>query len=105
MGNQVYTFDDLDMLNDAQLSILISECPYRLLALALSTTYESLRKRMLSLIPGNKRHLALKDLEDLSFDEVDAPRETMIAESNQSKRAIMRIAKSLHDEGRIVTPD
>ena len=49
MGNQVYTFDDLDMLNDAQLSILISECPYRLLALALSTTYESLRKRMLSL--------------------------------------------------------
>ena len=37
MGNKDYVFEDLEMLDHTSLDVLLSECPYRLLTLALKT--------------------------------------------------------------------
>lgn len=102
MGNKDYVFEDLGMLDDASLGIVLGECPYRLLTLALKTTPEPLQQRMLGLLTGDKKQLALRDLEELRLDELDVPRESITLEIDQSKRHILRVAKSLRDNGKIL---
>ena len=47
----------------------------------------------------DKQQPALRDLADLSFEGLEGPRATIVAESNYPKRATLRIA-----EGGIVMP-
>ena len=60
MGNKDYVFEDLGMLDDASLGIVLGECPYRLLTLALKTTPEPLQQRMLGLLTGGQKAASVK---------------------------------------------
>ena len=82
-----------------QLAVLNSECRNRLLALGLLNTYESLRKTMRVFPIEDKQQPALRDFADLSFEGLEGPSATIIAETNYPKRATLRIA-----EGGIVMP-
>ena len=55
MGNKDYVFEDFEMLDDTSLGVLLSECSYRLLTLALKATPQPLRQRMLGLLTGDKK--------------------------------------------------
>ena len=55
MENRDYVFEDFEMLDDTSLGVLLSECPYRLLTLALKPTPQPLRQRMLGLLTGDKK--------------------------------------------------
>ena len=104
MENRDYVFEDFEMLDDTSLGVLLSECPYRLLTLALKATPQPLRQRMLGLLTGNKKQLLLKDLETLRPDELGAERESVMLEINQSKRQILKVARGLLDVGKILLP-
>ena len=67
---KAYRYDDLDSLDDENLGVVLSECPYRLLTLALKATAEPFKERILSLLTADRRLLVIKDLKALRFDDL-----------------------------------
>lgn len=103
MGEQTYRYEDLDSLDDESLSIVLSQCPYRLLTLALKATAEPLKERILGLLTADRKQLALSDLNELGVHEPAELRQMVLSEIDLAHRSIIRIAKHLRDEGQILT--
>ena len=104
MVQKQYIYEDLNSLDDESLGILLSSCPYRLLALVLETTPESMRERMLGLLDAHKKQLVIEDFQQLDLDKLAVPRTTVIEEVEAAQRTIIRSARVLLDEGYIRLP-
>lgn len=102
MQDRTYRYEDLDSLDDQSLGVIISECPYRLLTLALKATQAPLKERILSLLPGSRKQLVLNDLEGLHFNDLGELRDLVTSEISLAHREIIRIAKRLRDNGQIL---
>ena len=101
MGQKQYVYEDLNSLDDESLATVISSCPYRLLALVMKATPESMRERMLSLLSGNKKRLVLDDFQQLDLDELNLPHDYILGEVEAAQRTIVRSARVLLEEGQI----
>jgi len=102
MEEKAYRYEDLDSLDDENLGVVLSECPYSLLTLALKATAEPFKERILSLLTADRRLLVIKDLKALRFDDLGELRELAISEVKLAHREIIRIAKRLRNEGQIL---
>ena len=102
MQDRTYRYQDLDSPYDQSLGVILSECPYRLLTLALKATEASLKERILSLLAGSRKQLVLDDLEGLRFNDLGELRELVTSEISLAHREIIRIAKRLKDNGQIL---
>ncbi len=101
MEQKEYDYQDLDNLDDASLTTVLFNCPYRLLALVMKATPEKMRERMLDLLSGDKKQLVLDDFRQLDLSKLDVPRDSIIAEVEAAQRSIVRTARVLVDEGQI----
>ena len=105
MGQKkAYEYEDLNSLDDESLATVISSCPYRLLALVMKATPESMRERMLSLLYGNKKRLVLDDFRQLDLENLNVPYDSIIEEVEAAQRTIVRSARVLLEDGQIQLP-
>jgi flagellar motor switch protein FliG len=102
MQDRTYRYEDLNSLDDQSLGVILSECPYRLLTLALKATQAPLKERILSLLTGSRKQLVLNDLEGLRFNDLGELRDLVTSEISLAHREIIRIAKHLKDNGQIL---
>ena len=101
MGQKQYVYEDLNSLDDESLATVISSCPYRLLALVMKATPESMRERMLRLLSGNKKRLVLEDFQQLDLEKLNVPQDSILREVEAAQRTIVRSARVLLEEGQI----
>ena len=104
MEQKQYEYRHLNDLEDESLSIVLSSCPYSLLALVLKATPEAMRERMLGLLDGYKKRLVLEDFQQLDLEKLGVPRISVVEEIEAAQRAIIRAAKVLLDEGHVQLP-
>lgn len=69
-GGKAYRCEGLDRLDGDILTIVLSDCPHRLLTLALKGTTEPLKERIMSLLTSDRNLLVLNDLNELRFDDL-----------------------------------
>ena len=103
MNEKKYRYGDLDQLDDESLGTVLSECPYRMLTLALKATEVPLKERILSLLAVDRKLLVLNDLKEMRVNDVGELRELVISEIGLAHREVIRIAKRLKDGGQILT--
>ena len=103
MGQEEYEYDyqDLNSLDGESLSIVLSSCPYSLLALVLKATPEAMRERMLGLLDGHKKLLVLEDFQQLDLEKLNVPHDSIREEVEAAQRTIVRIARVLLEDGQI----
>ena len=101
MGQKQYVYEDLNSLDDESLATVISSCPYRLLALVMKATPESMRERMISLLSENKKRLVLDDFQQLDLEKLNVPHDSILGEVEAAQRTIVRSARVLLEEGQI----
>lgn len=101
MGQKQYEYEDLNSLDDESLGTVLSNCPYRLLALVMKATPEVMRERMLRLLSADKKRLVLDDLQQLDLGKLDVPRDSVIGEMEAAQRTIVRSARVLLEDGQI----
>ena len=101
MGQKQYVYEDLNSLDDERLATVISSCPYRLIALVMKATPESMRERMLSLLSGNKKRLVLNDFQQLDLENLNMPHDSILGEVEAAQRTIVRSARVLLEDGQI----
>ena len=103
MGQKEYEYDyqDLNSLDGESLSIVLSSCPYSLLALVLKATPEAMRERMLGLLDGHKKLLVLEDFQQLDLEKLNVPHDSIREEVEAAQRTIVRIARVLLEDGQI----
>ena len=101
MEQKQYEYRHLNDLEDESLSIVLSSCPYSLLALVLKATPEEMRERMLGLLDGHKKLLVFEDFQQLDLDKLAVPHDTIIEEVEAAQRTVVRSARVLLEDGQI----
>ena len=101
MEQKQYEYRHLNDLEDESLSIVLSSCPYSLIALVLKATPEAMRDRMLGLLDGHKKQLVFEDFQQLDLDKLAVPHDTIIEEVEAAQRTVVRSARVLLEDGQI----
>ena len=104
MEPKQYEYRHFNDVEDESLSIVLSSCPYSLLALVLKATPEAMRDRMLGLLDRYKKRLVLEDFQQLDLEKFGVPRTSVVEEIEAAQRTIIRAARVLLDEGHVQLP-
>ena len=101
MEQKQYEHRHLNDLEDESLIIVLTSCPYSLLALVLKATPKAMRERMLGLLDEYKKRSVLEDFQQLDLEKLGVPRISVVEEIEAAKGTIIRAAQVLLDEGHV----
>ena len=93
MEQKQYEYRHLNDLEDESLSIVLSSCPYSLLA-CFEGKPEVMEKNA-RLLDGYKKRLVLEDFQQLDLEKLGVPRISVVEEIEAAQRTIIRAAKVL----------
>ncbi|MEK6704242.1 MAG: FliG C-terminal domain-containing protein [Bdellovibrionota bacterium] len=91
--NQMFTFEDIALLDERSMQILLREAPAQLLALAMRKTSDDMQKTIFSNL-SNRAGQILRD-------EIDSQGKRRLSEVTAAQAEIVKITKRLINEGKI----
>jgi flagellar motor switch protein FliG len=91
---QMFIFDDFDLLDGKNMQALVRTIDGNLLALALKGTHETLRDKFLACMSQRAAQSVL--------DEIEARQSAKVSEVRDAQKEIIQLAQRLEEEGAII---